>query len=73
VVASQVYKWDVVLKQIIDLINQGTLGGQSFVIDLENKGEVIEYNAGYALPEDVKAAAEAAIQGIIDGTITPLP
>jgi len=73
VVASQVYKWEVVLKQIIDLINQGTLGGQSFEIDLANKGEVIEYNPGYALPDDVKAAAEAAIKGIIDGTVKPLP
>jgi basic membrane protein A len=73
VVASQVYKWDVVLRQIIDLINQGTLGGQSFEIDLANKGEVIAYNSGYALPDDVKQAAENAIQGIIDGTIKPLP
>jgi basic membrane protein A len=73
VVASQVYEWDVVLKQIIELIKAGTLGGQSFEIDLANKGEVIAYNSGYALPDDVKQAAEAAIQGIIDGTITPLP
>ena len=73
VVASQVYKWDVVLKQIIELINAGTLGGQSFVIDLANQGEVIAFNSGYALPDDVKQAADAAIQGIIDGTITPLP
>ena len=73
VVASQVYKWDVVLKQIIELIKAGTLGGQSFEIDLANQGEVIAFNSGYALPDDVKQAAEAAIQGIIDGTITPLP
>ena len=39
VVASQVYKWDVVLKQIIDLIKAGTLGGQSFEIDLANRAK----------------------------------
>jgi basic membrane protein A len=73
VVASQVYKWDVVLKQIIDLIKAGTLGGQSFEIDLANNGEIISFNPGFALPDDVKKAAEDAIQGIIDGSIKPLP
>jgi basic membrane protein A len=69
VVASQVYKWDVVLKQIIDLIKQGTLGGTAFSIDLANKGEVIEFNPDYPLPDDVKKAAEDAIKGIADGSI----
>jgi basic membrane protein A len=69
VVASQVYKWDVVLRQIIDLIKQGTLGGTAFAIDLANKGEVVEFNSEYALPDDVKKAAEDAIKCISDGTI----
>lgn len=73
VVASQVYKWDVVLKQIIDMINAGTLGGTSFKIDLANNGEVIAINPGFTLPADVKTAADAAIKGIADGTIKPLP
>lgn len=74
VVASQVYKWDVVLKQIIDLVNAGTLGGQSFAIDLANNGEVIEFNPDYKLPDDVKAKADETIKGIADGSITvPLP
>ena len=67
VVASQVYKWDVVLKQIIDLVKAGTLGGQAFAIDLANKGEVIEFNPDYELPDDVKQTAEDAIKGIADG------
>jgi len=74
VVASQVYKWDVVLRQLIDLIKKGTLGGQAFSIDLANKGEVIQFNPDYKLPDDVKAAAQAAIDGITNGTIkVPLP
>jgi basic membrane protein A len=70
VVASQVYHWEVALTQIIDGINSGKLGGEIFTIDLENGGEVIEYNDGYSLPDDVKAKGEAAIAGIVDGSIT---
>lgn len=69
VVDSQVYHWEVILKQMIGLIQGGTLGGQSFTINLANGGEVIEYNPGYALSPDAKALGDKAIQGIIDGTI----
>jgi basic membrane protein A len=72
VVANQVYKWDVVLKDVIGKIADGTYGGTSFVIDLANGGEVIEYNPDYELPEDIQALAEETIQGIIDGDITTL-
>lgn len=70
IVNSQVYHWEVILTQMIDLINTGTLGGQSFAINLANGGEVIEYNPDYSLSADAKAAGDAAIQGIIDGSIT---
>jgi basic membrane protein A len=69
VVASQVYHWEVVLTEMVSLIQGGTLGGQSFAIDLANGGEVIEYNPAFALPEAVISEAGTAIQGIIDGTI----
>jgi basic membrane protein A len=69
-VSSQVYHWEVVLQQIIDMINDGTLGGESFTIDLENEGEVIEFNPSFDVPDDVKAAADTATQGLIDGSIT---
>lgn len=70
VVACQVYHWEVVIKEMIALIKDGTLGGQSFVIDLANGGEVIEFNPGYAISAEAKALAESTIQGIIDGSIT---
>ena len=73
VVANQVYKWEVVLQEILDLIQDGTLGGQSFVINLDNGGEVIEYNDAYDLPSDVKSLADDTIDGIKDGSIVPLP
>jgi len=69
VVANQVYHWEVVLNEVVDMIHAGTYGGQAFVIDLADGGEVMEYNADYALPEDVKALAEATVAGIIDGSI----
>lgn len=73
VVANQVYHWEVVLREMIDLIEDGTYGGQSFGLTLENGGLVIEYNPDFTLTDDVKAAADAAIDGIIDGSITVLP
>jgi basic membrane protein A len=70
VVASQVYDWTVALDDMIKLINEGTLGGEAYVLTLENGGLLIEYNDGYDLPADVKTLAEDAIQGIKDGSIT---
>lgn len=73
VVANQVYHWEVVLKEMISLIEDETYGGQSFLITLENGGLEVEFNSEYALPDDVKDAAQAAIDSIKDGSIKALP
>lgn len=70
VVASQVYHWEVVLRDIIAMVQAGTLGGETFKIDLSNAGEVIEYNDAFDLPADVKQLGEDTIAGIIDGSIS---
>jgi basic membrane protein A len=70
VVANQIYDWSVVLKDIVDLIEDGTYGGKAYVITLENDGQVMEYNPDFDLPSDVKTLAEDTIKGIIDGSIT---
>jgi basic membrane protein A len=70
VVANQVYDWTVVLNEMIDLINKGTYGGTAYRITLKNKGLVMDYNAGFDLPSDVKAQADSAVKGIVDGSIT---
>lgn len=70
VVANQVYDWSVVLNDIVDLIDEGTYGGKAYNITLKNKGQIMEYNSDFDLPADVKAAAEDAVKGIIDGSIT---
>jgi basic membrane protein A len=69
VVASQVYKWDVVLQKLFDKVNSGSYGGESYQINLANGGEVIEFNDAYKLPADVKAAGDKAIAGLTDGSI----
>lgn len=69
VVASQVYHWEVVLRDIIAKAQAGTLGGEAYVIDLANGGEVIAFNEDFDLPDDVRTLAEETIAGIIDGSI----
>lgn len=73
VVASQQYDWTGILKQIIENRKNGKLGGEAFTLQLKNGGLKIQYNSGYSLPADVKAAAEKAIAGIKDGTIKVQP
>jgi basic membrane lipoprotein Med (substrate-binding protein (PBP1-ABC) superfamily) len=69
VVASQVYHWEGILKEMIAKIQAGTLGGESFVITLANGGEVIEFNPDSTVVADAQALADETIQGIIDETI----
>jgi basic membrane protein A len=69
VVANQIYDWTVVLNDIIAQMDQEVYGGTAYVITLENGGQVIEYNSGFDLPDDVKQLAEDTIEGIKDGSI----
>jgi len=69
VVASQVYHWEVVLRDMIAKIQAGTLGGESFAINLANGGEVIEVNPDSNVADYAKPLAEDTVKGIIDGTI----
>ncbi len=73
VVASQVYDWTGMLKDMISKHQAGTLGGTAYTLTLANSGLSMAYNPGYNLPADVKAAGDAAIAGIQKGTITVQP
>ena len=44
-VAFQVYKWDVILADIIANINAGVLGGESYTLTLANGGLVMEFSS----------------------------
>jgi basic membrane protein A len=72
VVACQVYKWEVVLRQILADMDQGVLGGKKYAIDLANGGLAIEFNDTYALPAEVKTIGMDAIAAIKDGKVTVL-
>jgi basic membrane protein A len=69
VVASQVYKWEVILRQIVDDLDKGVMGGKKYAITLANDGLVIEFNGAYKLPAEVKQAGLDAIKGIKNGSI----
>jgi basic membrane protein A len=69
VVASQVYKWEVALRKILESMDKGVLGGQKYIINLANGGEAMEFNDAYKLPEDVKKVGMDTIKGIIGGSI----
>jgi len=70
VVANLIYNWAPMLEEIINQREQDVYGGKAYVINLENGGQVMEYNPDFDLPADVKQLAEDTIQGIKDGSIT---
>lgn len=69
VVSSQEYHWEVVLTQILDAAAAGD-PGSVFELTFENGGLVMVYNDGFALDAEVRAAADAAVTGLTDGSIT---
>jgi basic membrane protein A len=73
VVASQVYNWVPMLKTLINNIKASKLGGETYTLHLNNEGLKMAFNSGYSLPADAKAAGEAAIKGISDGSIKVEP
>lgn len=72
VMASQVYDWTGIIEDMIASNKAGVLGGKSYTLTFKNGGLVIEYNPAIEVPAEVKDAADAAIQGIMDATIDPL-
>lgn len=73
VVASQVYDWTGILKDMIAKIKSGKLGGDVYTLQLKNGGLKIAYNSGYSLPADAKAAGDKAIADITSGTVKVNP
>jgi basic membrane protein A len=66
VVASQVYHWENMLEDMINKVQDGTLGGELYEITFANEGLVIEYNEDFDLPDDVKDIADEAIKEFED-------
>jgi basic membrane protein A and related proteins len=71
VIANQVYDWSGPVKDMIAAHKAGVMGGKVYTLTITNGGLQIVYNDQVSLPDDVKAAADAAVQGLTDGSITP--
>lgn len=71
VVVTQVYDWAPSLSDMIAKIQSGTLGGTVYTLTLENEGQTFVYGE-VEVPEEVLAAADEAIEGIISGDIVVL-
>ncbi|MEM7800008.1 MAG: BMP family protein [Chloroflexota bacterium] len=69
VVATQKYDWSEMVRDIIGNVENGVYGGTIYELTLENGGLEMVY--GSTLSEDVVAAADAAVAGIISGDIDP--
>ena len=70
VVASQVYHWEVALAELLDALDAGTLGGEVYILNLDNGGLVMEFNDGFDLDPAIRDSADQAIAGLTDGSIT---
>ena len=70
VVASQVYRWEVVLSKVVDQVKAGTLGGETFIMTFEGGGLDIQFNEAMDIPAAVMDSAQATIDGLTDGSIS---
>ena len=71
VVSSQVYDWQPTLEDMIAQIQSGTLGGTAYNLTLANGGLTFAYGQ-VEIPEDVRAAADAAVGDVTAGVAAPL-
>lgn len=69
VVASQVYDWSGILNDMITSAKAGVMGGKGYVLTFANGGLRIVYNEAIDVPDEVKAAADAAIEGLKKGEV----
>ncbi len=72
-VAFQIYKWDVLLLDMIANIKDGVLGGEYYKLTLANNGLVMEFDKDFEISDELMAAAEETLTGIILGDIIPIP
>ena len=72
-VAFQIYKWEVLLLDMISKIGEGALGGEYYILTLENEGLVMEFDKDFEVSDELMAVAEETIAGIDSGDIAPIP
>ena len=72
-VAFQIYRWEVLLLDMIANIKEGVLGGEYYKLTLENEGLVMEYDKDFEISDELMAIADETIAGIVSGEILPIP
>ena len=72
-VAFQIYKWEVLLLDMISKIGEGALGGEYYILTLENEGLVMEFDKNFEVSDELMAVAEETIAGIVSGDIVTVP
>jgi basic membrane lipoprotein Med (substrate-binding protein (PBP1-ABC) superfamily) len=69
VVSSQVYRWNIPLKQMIMLIKGGVLGDKVINLDLSNGGIEIIFNPDYSLAQEFRSQADQQINALTVGAL----
>ncbi len=67
-VLFQVYRWDVVLEEIIASIGEGVLGGTAFTLTLENGG--LDMQISPMLDEEATSIVQEFVDGLTEGIIS---
>jgi basic membrane protein A and related proteins len=70
VVVCLIYRWDVILKDMIAANKAGVPGGKAYFMTFKNGGLELKYNDAITVPAEAKKAAEDTIKNINDGKIT---
>ena len=71
VAASQVYHWEVALQSLVDDIGNGKLGGNTYEINLENEGLVIEWG-NWDVPRALTDLLDQVSESVINGEVTTI-
>ena len=71
VAASQVYHWEIALQSLVDDIGNGKLGGNTYEINLENEGLVIEWG-NWDVPSALTDLLDQVSESVINGEVTTI-
>ena len=70
VVASQVYHFEVAIREILAEIDAGATTGGTFPLTLGNGGMLLEFNSEFALDDELRKRADELLFGVTAGSIT---
>ncbi len=70
-VMNQLYHWDVILKMMIENVQNGVLGGEAYLLTFENEGLTMEVNPDhFGDDEDALEAFQAKVDELVEGIVS---